>query len=257
MEIIMPDRIDARIKKHFGVANSEEYTEVKKSADATIKHGFTKSANVKYAEFLDAFRSDPARTKDYSERYPQCTFLPWDAFHAIRKSMELWVDLPQNYLGAVPPEQTPWLDVFEFDDNDRVFAIDAISLLEMSAGSDREGAFRVIIGGEDELRRMDMMRFGDLRRNAAFMQGHGMKISHYYTQFRDNFFVVAPPDAFGVKEDFISRFNKLVDEIEENKVPPNDPLVVRFCKGGCLVVAAWGDEAAQLNGIAQELKLND
>ena len=36
---------------------------------------------------------------------------------------------------------------------------------------------------------------------------------------------------------------------------PPDPLVIRFCHGGALVVAAWGDEAAALNEITQELKL--
>lgn len=35
----------------------------------------------------------------------------------------------------------------------------------------------------------------------------------------------------------------------------NDPLVIRFCFGGALVVAAWGDEAAALNEITRELKL--
>lgn len=33
------------------------------------------------------------------------------------------------------------------------------------------------------------------------------------------------------------------------------PLVIRFCFGGALVVAAWGDEAAELNEITKALKL--
>lgn len=38
-------------------------------------------------------------------------------------------------------------------------------------------------------------------------------------------------------------------------VAPDDPLVIRFCNQGALIVAAWGDEAAFLNKAVQELKL--
>jgi hypothetical protein len=55
---------------------------------------------------------------------------------------------------------------------------------------------------------------------------------------------------------FPARVRELATEIETaQKVPPNDPLVVRFVNGGALVVAAWGDEAAELNDRVKALKI--
>jgi hypothetical protein len=39
------------------------------------------------------------------------------------------------------------------------------------------------------------------------------------------------------------------------KQAPDDPLVIKMCRGGCLVVAAWGDEAAYLNKAIRDNRL--
>jgi len=81
----------------------------------------------------------------------------------------------------------------------------------------------------------------------------------YRTDFIQNYYVVAPPTAFNSGCSWAHRAKSkiattVIDEIIEN-IPPNDPLVIKPCKGGVLVVAAWGDEAGELNELVNNLNL--
>ncbi len=244
-------RIDTFVKKHLTEAKSESAITVSDTARSAAKHGFTTCANVKYAAFLEAFRSLPELTAKYAEKYPACQFLPWAAFHAIRKSLKLACDLPEFYAGAVPPEQIPWMDVFELEEEDGASPDDATALLETSA----QHAVYLRTVCDPYAREPEFLDIHPAFRLAASQDRFAAPIRTMYRLFREQFLVLAPPEAFTTTDDFIRRFQLALDAATRPTNAPNDPLVVKPCKGGVLVVAAWGDEAAYLNQAVKELGL--
>ena len=81
----------------------------------------------------------------------------------------------------------------------------------------------------------------------------------YKNDFANNYYVVAPPTAFNSEQSWANRslgkiVTKVVDKIIET-TPPPDPLVIKPCNEGVLVVAAWGDEASTLNKLVAELNI--
>lgn len=250
-------RIDDYIKRHFAEASSDAAVALKETARAAARHGFTGSANARYAAFLEAFTSSPALSAKYKEAYPSCMFLPWAAFHQVRKSLKLWCDLPENYAGAVPPEQLPWLDMFELADKDGAQFEDTCGLLEITEPTRRTQLMMFLDPGfspgfgegewaDLEFRRMAILRNRELRTQMPV-------IREAVAKFTRSFFVLAPPEAFSSTEDFIERFKNAAQAVSRLTTAPDDPLVIRFCRGGCLVVAAWGDEAAEMNKLTREL----
>lgn len=231
-------RIDDFIKRKLSEAVSDDGSGIIDSSARAAQLGFVNAANVRYSAFLEAFRSSPQLTETYRESHPNCLFLPWPAFHAVIKALDLWVDLPEHYMGAVPPEQLPWLEIFEIGEHDLV----------SQCRQDIEG----LMPGCDGMRIESL-----LRSRIPFQTGSAKdKLDGFWREARDSFFVVAPPEAFRTEEDWLARFRKLAAQVSTAlTVAPDDPLVIRFCFGGALVVAAWGDEAAALNEITKELKL--
>lgn len=269
-----PIRIDDFIKEKLKESKHAKSSGIIASAPTLRKHGFTASASLRYASFLEAFRSAPDLVEYYAEHYPSCFFLPWKALHATVRSLKLWIDLPEHYTGAVPEAQLPWLDLFSMRQEDAAGWNDITTLLPFEAwNKDKQGFFESIIrqrpdfGSDFVQHSMDsslymLMSFGSERENrmAEFKKNQSERLVKAVTEqakkFQSSFFVVAPPEAFNSTEDFPTRFEKLVDRAHlRETTPPNDPLVIRFVRGGCLVVAAWGDEAAELNQMAKELNL--
>lgn len=260
-------RIDEFIKAQFAKASSADFSGIKHSAQRAAQLGFKSSANSRYAEFLEAFQSTPHLATRYEKKYPQCVFLPWAAFHAVRRALGLWCDLPENYAGAVPEEQMPWMEVFTLEDEDMVRVVgDLGALLERKDTPFLSAVAHVLnlnYGHRWESHldyHMDsrLVSYLSVRMTEQLIGNDRTRraLARYGRQMVESFFVIAPPEAFITKEDWITRFNKVVDEAEtESKTPPNDPLVVRFVHGGALVVAAWGDEAAALNEITRSLNL--
>ena len=220
-------RIDSFVKKYLGEANSDAGSQSIATAATLRSLGFKTCANSRYADFLEAFRSNPRLSSEYAEKYPACCFLPWAAFHKLRVALNLWCDLPGHYAGAVPPEQIPWMEVFELQDQHKPWFAGVAKLLQLS-----------------DSRIIPLQAFIERERSAA----RNMQL------FVSSFFVLAPPEAFSTKKDFIARFLESFTDTKKAN-PPDDPLVIRFCQGGCLVVAAWGDEAAYLNRAVKELNL--
>lgn len=248
-------RIDEFIKSQFAKSKEESFSGIKSSADRLGRLGFKSSANSRYADFLEAFRSTPRLSASYAERYPNCCFLPWKAFHAVLKTLDVWCDLPEFYAGAVPEEQIPWMEIFELDPSDGPRFEDFCGLLEV----DMRG---------DDSRRVAFMQHawtGDATLEAVYAGWRLFDTTHFQAQFRtmnhflqpirSSFFVVAPKEAFTTTKDYITRLREMVTAALEPTVAPNDPLVIRFVNGGALVVAAWGDEAAELNAITRDLKI--
>ncbi len=260
-------RIDDYVKRHLAEARSGESTAAIESARAAAKHGFTACANSRYAAFLEAFRSSPRLAADYAERYPASVFLPWPAFHNVRKALKLSCDVPQHYAGAVPPEQIPWLDLFDFQNEDEALLSDAADLLEFTGDKAIQLAVVIDPSSHREVRDMNsipsyesyavmyaMMGFRWSQRDRmGSPDERPIRIRESYQTFQESLFVLAPPEAFTTPKDFITRFREGVEAATRPTVAPNDPLVIRFCKGGCLVVAAWGDEAAELNARVAEI----
>lgn len=226
----MPQRIDEFIKRKLAEANSEDGSGISDSAIRAARFGFVNCANARYSKFLAAFQSSSQLTETYQNKYPNCLFLSWAALHAVIKALDLWLDLPEHYMGAVPPEQLPWLEIFELE------AVDLISVYDIEKMLDVSG------------------QQGDKFRAALNVSHRG--VDARWTEARSRFFVVAPKEAFNSKSDWLDRFRSLQTASPgEPRSAPDDPLVIRFCRGGCLVVAAWGDEAAALNGMAKEVRI--
>lgn len=245
-----PQRIDDFIKRKLSEAESDVSSGMSDSATRAAQLGFANCANARYSAFLDAFRSSPLLSKTYAENYPNSLFLPWPALHLVLKTLKLWVDLPLHYLGAVPPEQLPWMEIFELDPADRPRPSEVQQILP---GMSYDAALRVefILGagmptGYVSSKPWEATTAGS---TASSMWG-------YWNSALSSFFVVAPPEAFNTTEDWLSRFRKLATKTTTtHTVPPDDPLVIRFCRGGCLVVAAWGNEASELNKLTQDLNI--
>ena len=265
-------RIDSFVKKNLAAAGSDDFSSVKASASRAAAHGFTSSSNSRYAAWLEAFRSTPALAAKYAERYPASCFLPWAAFHAVKKAMGLWCELPEFYAGSVPDEQLPWLDIFELGVTDLPRRWELTDLV----GSKSDPLGHMWMGAVERLGIQDFNRYGDntiwfekdltdgsdgkygISLNEEQLRALGRPRFHQplidaWNAVKQSFFVMAPPEAFTTDKDWIVRLRDLTAAVPEVKVVPDDPLVIRFCHGGALVVAAWGDEGAELNKITREL----
>jgi len=256
-------RIDKYISHHTGIAMSDVYTQAKETGEAVKRHGFTASSNARYLDFLETFRDCPEFAADYQERYPACRFLPWRAFHLVRMNLRLHLDLPKFYAGAVPESQVPWMDAFDLEPEDRCPASEMSFLI----GSDIRNSVQLILDKANMENYLMMAQFGlfgfgsfsEERKEKERLELEARKsnlltkVSSFEREFCDSFFVLAPHEAFITTDDFIKRAQDLEQEAIRATTPPNDPLVVRFVKRGCLVVAAWGDEAAELNKLTADL----
>lgn len=254
-------RIDAFIKRKLAEAGSADGCGISDSAARAARLGFVNAANVRYSAFLEAFRSSPLLTETYQEKYPSSLFLPWTAFHVVLKALDLWVDLPEHYMGAVPPEQLPWMEIFELEASDGIHQVDVPGLLDTDDKSAIALVQEVLHRVEDPSGIYSGVPAG-LLSNAAREVAHNRSsffnqmIRDRWAEAQDSFFVVAPKEAFRSKVDWLTRFRRLTqDALTDPKVTPDDPLVIRFCRGGCLVVAAWGEEASALNAMTRDLKL--
>jgi hypothetical protein len=226
-------RIDKLLKSFSEEASSEAYSTARRSADAAARLGFKSSANLRYAAFLEDFRVPEDLAEHYQENYPSCFFLTWRGFHALRRTLDLWCELPEHYAGAVPDAQLPWMDLFELYEGDRPGLEDDAALLQIPPEQ--------------------------LRRVRAHSTYNYSILGEYQHVFCSSFFVLAPKEAFRTaagKMDWIARYRSAQEKVSTDATtPPEDPLIIRFCQGGALVVAAWGDEAVELNKITQALKL--
>lgn len=262
-----PLRIDTFIKQHLNAARSGDSSGLSATAAQARAHGFTSSANSRYAEFLAAFRAAPDQAAYYEENYPSCCFLPWAALHSVTQSLDLWVDLPQHYTGAIPPEQLPWLDMFSMQPSDLpslpeiadfVYPASSPHLVGCRAWLDsKRGVFNPARDHFDRVT-MDEMRYAEHRDLfLAHTRDHkSTSLGAFIKEFGTSLFVAAPKDAFNTDQDWRERFHLLVQNTPVNdRTPPDDPIVFRCVKGGVLVIAAWGDEAAELNKLVASLKL--
>lgn len=234
-------RIDDFLRKQLRAARSDAGSGIVENAARLVNLGFTQCANTRYSEFLVAFRNSTDLDTKYREKYPSSIFVNWRAFHLLLQAMDLRVDLPQYYRGAIPSEQIPWMEIFELDEEDHPTGLDFLCMVQLE-NHERRDMFAEIFGYRSEL--------SDFRINYQIRE----KAQAFKKEAHESFFVVAPPNAFSTKLDWLARLKRLMTDIEIAMRPvPPDPLVVRFCRGGVLVVAAWGDEAEALNNAVSEL----
>lgn len=267
--------IDEFIQKQFAAAKSEGFSGIKSMGSRAANLGFKSSANSRYAEFLEAFQATPALTAKYAERYPNCYFLPWRAFHLTLKALDLWCELPEFYAGAVPENQIMMMEMFAEEGvrEDDKFHCSELRSLQPKILNNVDLVFREALGDSswEELPQVNyQMReliyersrrlkqnpdsIGFSRDNPRFDEAiRGMTLRAMYEEARNSFFVCAPEVAFTSTTDWLERFKNLADAVDQPTQAPNDPLVIRFVKGGALVVAAWGDEAAFINEAVREL----
>jgi hypothetical protein len=272
----MVTRIDVFIERSFKKAESADFSGIMDSATAAARHGFVNSANSRYAQFLEGFRDSPELAARYREEWPNSFFLPWRAFHAVRRSLSLWCDLPSSFTGAVPGEQVPWLDIFEMNtdygvksgDIPKLFGglrkLELCMLLGFTArwgmGHHDEGS-----AGWDFVQRHYGREFtlgamlGSVRQILLQDNQHllNLVLKEFVLPLFDGFFVLAPKDAFNTEKDWFGRAADMERALKatEKRTAPDDPLVIRFVEGGAMVVAAWGEEAAWLNKAARDLNL--
>ena len=252
-----PLRIDTFIKSKLREARLGDSFGMKSSAEAVRSHGFTACANSRYADFLEAMSAAQDQATYYAEKYPACFFLPWTALNATLKALNLWCDLPKHYTGAIPPGQLPYLDIFSLDPSDAAPPTQMLELLgdEIRRVVWEELIFQASLSEPEEFKSFSLgvpllSSFGS-QKTAALRT-----VRTACEEFTNSWFVIAPPAAFNVAEDWRSRTRKLLIKAADKKEPPpDDPLVVRFVRHGCLVVAAWGEEAAELNTAVNSINL--
>lgn len=248
-------RIDTFISRRLKEAGGEGFSGVKDSAARASQLGFARCSNIAYANFLEEFRSSPGITAKYLESYGDHTmFIPWKGFHQVRRILDLWVDLPEFYLGSVPDSQIPWMEIFELKDEDKPSINDLIECFEMKKDDARFFALRAA--------EREMCRSPQRYPGSALSQVFGSKQLHeVWDQFESSYFVLAPKEAFATNAggsmsgDWIFRSRNLLSPLVRQNLPPDDPVVGRFCRHGFIAVAAWGDEAESLNKIARDLEL--
>lgn len=262
-----PLRIDTFIKSKLTEARSDSYFGLRSLAETARSHGFTACANSRYADFLAAMSAAPDQVSYYAEKYPACFFLPWTALNATLTALNLSCDLPKHYTGAIPPGQLPYLDIFLLDPADTVRQSEMLHLI--NDGSLNLNFWRGILNGGDSFSpsRYDPLEHEDeyhsIREGLAardifrsFRPDQRQALHDAVADFRSSWFVVAPPAAFNVTEDWRARTRRLLASATPKKEPPpDDPLVIRFVRHGCLVVAAWGEEAAKLNATVASLNI--
>lgn len=263
-----PLEIRPFIEGVFKTLDLEAYSGVKHSAEGAARHGFSNCANSRFVDFLEDFRSLRELGERYAESYPNCVFLPWKSIHRLLGVLNCWFELPQHYVGAIPASQLPWMDLFAWEsERDKPQVADFIHAL--GPGFETKMEDRIA-----ELRLRSSWHTPSFRRLACeaweqsdagwspFPEGlsaenrfNGLinQLRTVIDEFRDTFFVMAPPEAFQTKSDWITRTRDFVEAELEKTVPPDDPLVLKPCYGGCLCVAAWGEEAAALNRLTTEL----
>ena len=253
-----PLRIDTFIKSKLQEARSGDSFGLKSSAEAARSHGFTACANSRYADFLEDMSAAQDQVTYYAEKYPACFFLPWTALNATLKALNLWCDLPKHYTGAIPPGQLPYLDIFSLDPSDAAPPTQMLELLgdEILRAVWEELIFQASPSEHEEFRRFVigaplLSNLGNQKAAAVLRT-----VRTACEEFTNSWFVIAPPAAFNVAEDWRSRTRKLLTQAADKKEPPpDDPLVVRFVRHGCLVVAAWGEEAAELNATVNSINI--
>ena len=251
--------ISSYIAEQLKEAASDAASSAITTAETLSGLGFTASANIRYARFLEAYRSQTDLAEHYATQYPNCVFLPWKALHETLNALNLWVELPEHYLGAVPSGQLPYIEMFELEAKDTPGPDDWVPAL--GCGEHGRPDYRLtpikvfigdaILGKEDALE--DRSPIQRLRKTLHEDAGRAV-VDQLRWDFCTSLFVVAPPEAFKTEKDWLTRAFEITDKAtEERKLPPNDPLVIRMVRGGCLVVAAWGDEAAHINEFVKQI----
>lgn len=260
-----PPRIDKFIERQLAKVKSADFSGIRSTASRAAALGFTSSANSRYVEFLEGFHTTPALAAHYADRYPLCCFLPWEAFHATLKALQLWCELPEFYAGAIPDSELTMLELFPgVDPDDAPRPADVARMLPELLPVFRE-RLEVVVrslsrSGDNPYRTYEGRgRYDGTAsewQREIIVRGRMVGPVHrFWSEASDSFFVVAPPEAFTSNEDWLSRFRRLMPDVETDPTtPPDDPLVVRFVNGGVLVVASWGDEGAWLNNAVKELE---
>ena len=251
--------ISSYIAEQLKEAASDAASSAITTAETLSGLGFTASANIRYARFLEAYRSQTDLAEHYATQYPNCVFLPWKALHETLNALNLWVELPEHYLGAVPSGQLPYIEMFELEAKDTPGPDDWVPAL--GCGEHGRPDYRpqvktligdALLGKEDSS--MATVRLRRVRDALYENAGGRAAIERLRWDFCTSLFVVAPPEAFKTDKDWLTRAFEVTDKTtEEHKLPPNDPLVIRMVRGGCLVVAAWGDEAAHINEFVKQI----
>lgn len=267
---VAQETIESFVKRHGAAADFEA---LRDTAARASKLGFNSAANGRLVEFWQDFQPDPRLKAHYEEAYPSSFFLPWKALHRTLDTLKLWLEPAENYTGAIPGEQLPWLEIFELQPDDEILPTDAKGLtgrydrlgdvLTGAAIMYRLGTMATATSAVLNYERQvgDDWHYATAGSRATEMLQHpgnrGMRdrLIDAWSEATRKLFVVAPPEAFKTDMDWLERLSRMVDAQNVVKVAPDDPLVIRFCRGGALVVAAWGDEAAELNAVARELNV--
>ena len=257
------DTIESFIRKYSDKAGLEGFSDVKSTAARASSLGFTSAANSRLAQFWEDFQPTPAHAARYADAYPACFFLPWKGLHRTLNTLDLWFEPAAYYAGAIPGEQLPWLEVFEMQREDLPTPDDLVDLLNPGVlTGERYRLTARLVGAAAEEFLFDDPSIA--RRYTYFTRGswpdvpRRQTVRNHVREFMSQFFVVAPRAAFTTaahRKDWIVRARTDVQALEARTVAPDDPLVVRAVRGGVLVVAAWGDEATELNAVASQLKV--
>tara|TARA_R110000744_G_scaffold113641_3_gene212767 strand:+ start:1050 stop:1940 length:891 start_codon:yes stop_codon:yes gene_type:complete len=251
--------------------------------------GFTGTELSKRTKELGTLFSEPELQAKYAKKYPGCVFLPWSALHMIRINLNIGLDIAENYRGAIPAPQLKAMELFDMEkakeDSPKVgefierlassihldFFKACAPILKASNqlidGEISEADFnQVYINHSENLKEkleairktlkgsFDVILPLDSRKAIDVIQATFEKIKAEHASACNGFVVLAPFQSFttGVV-DLVERCKRIITQGAMNMgILKRDPLALKFVSGGALVVAAWGNEADELNRIAQE-----
>jgi len=231
---------DKILASALDVLNQVGQTTIEKAARLK-RVGFTNANDVKKAESIQVSKELAELIQYYQVKYPNNKFITKEQVEEINKKYSLVCAPVDRYKGFVPETKLKMIELFQIKSEDLIGKLIKVLQAWRTAKehSNRKlGAKRI-----HETLGMDLIpaNHPDLRYNGQnLFSVYDIWVEEIEIHDNDKMLICAPEkdmDLNGLKKSgsIFTSFTKVT-------VP--DPVVLQPCKGGYLIVAAWGDEAS-------------
>lgn len=210
--------------------------------------GFTNAANVKLVAAAEEMSVEgTVYASHYAAKYPLCQWVTWKFLTRFCQALDLRIDTAEHYIGVVPGEQLPYLEVASVESDDAPDVSDMLQMADVrSSDMHLEARIRAILDGTLPV---DLARIGGLPPTKV-----RDSVRRSWGEFNDSFFVVGPKDVFDQDLDWRARFRAAAESAVVSREIGADPLVFRAVRRGALIVAAWGDEGDHIRASLRDVE---